>query len=473
MSPSMILLPEILLLVGALIVLFAEYLPGKDRSGAVIGTLLALASSVAVWLLPNQATLFGTMLTFDGTPSATIRSAVAGLTAVFLLWVAGNGWAGSRSRDAVSMALFASCGGMLLASVSDIVMLFMALELATMPAYVMMGYRRDDRRGLEGTLKYFLMSVLTSLLMAYGLSFVYGISGSTAYAAINLTKGGSLGLVAGMLVVLGFFAKMSAAPLHFWAPDAYEGASAPAVAYVSSIAKVAAMFAMIRFVAILMPTLHTLPFVLVLVSIFSMALGNLAALPQTDIRRIIAYSGVAHVGYLLLGLATGTPVGYAATAFYVLVYAVPSLGIMLVVGEAGPKLADVAGLVSRKPMAAWSSLVFLLSLIGIPPMAGFFGKLYLFGAALSAGAVVAVVIALLLSVVSAGYYFKVVRAMFTPGEGAPEAPAESASDEEAAYPRIAWLGNTAIALCTAATVGIGLASQPLLGLLGVAFGRVG
>ena len=471
MAPSMILLPEILLLVGALIVLFAEYLPGGDRSAAIIGTVLAAGAAKLVWVLPVKGVLFGGMLAFDGTPSAVIRSSVAALTAVFLVWIAGNGWSGTRARDAVSMVLFSSCGGMLLATVNDIVMLFMALELATMPAYVLMGYRRDDRRGLEGTLKYFLMSVLTSLVMAYGLSFIYGISGSTSYSAINLAKGGSLGLFAGMLVIVGFFAKMSAAPLHFWAPDAYEGASAPAVAYVSSVAKVAALYAMIRFIAIILPSIPALPMVLVLVSILSMALGNLAALPQTDIRRIIAYSGVAHVGYLMLGLATGTPVGYAASAFYVLVYAVPSLGIMLVVGEEGPKLADVAGLVSRKPLAAWSSLVFLLSLIGIPPMAGFFGKLYLFGAALSGGAVVAVVIALLLSVVSAGYYFKVVRAMFTPGEGAPQVPVSGASVEavEPEYPRIAWLGGLAIVLCAVATLGIGLASQPLLTLLGVAF----
>jgi NADH-quinone oxidoreductase subunit N len=315
-----------------------------------------------------------------------------------------------------------------------------------------MGYAAGSEHGIEGALKYFLLSVLTSLLMLYGLSFVFGISGSTAYAAIDLSRAGALGVVAAVLVVVGFLAKLSAAPFHFWAPDAYEGAPAVCVAFVSTVPKVAGLVALVHLFGPLSTGAGNVALVAFVAAILSMLLGNLGAYPQTDLRRLMAYSGIAHSGYLLLGVSSG-PAGLTAAVFYALAYTAPSMGIMLVASAAGPKLGDFAGLVRRKPWLALVTTVFLLSLVGIPPLAGFFGKLLLFGSALAAGQVFGVVTAVVMSVVSAGYYFRVVRPMFF------EQPV-SAEPMTLTGP-----GVIAIVGCVAVTLALGVLSSPVLAAL--------
>jgi len=455
------LLPEALVLVGALVALFGEFVPGRDRGSVLLGALLAFAAAAIVAVDAGGGSLFGGMLTFDSS-ARFVRAGVAGLTGVWLLWLSDRGIEGERSRDAAALAMFSAAGGMLLASSADLITMYMALELSTMPAYVLVGYRRGDVAGLEGALKYFLLSLLTSLIMLYGLSFLYGISGTTAFGGLTLEGAGPLGLVAGLLTLVGLFAKLSAAPFHFWAPDAYAGAPASTVAFVSTVPKIAGAVVLVRLLEVMLPGQPLLGPVVLVVSAASMLLGNLAALPQSDMRRLMAYSGVAHTGYLLLALASGTPYGYGAVLFYALAYAVPSLAVLLVVAEEGASLADLTGLASRRPPAAWAVVVWLLSLIGIPPLAGFFGKLYLFGAALDSASdpwrLSAVVLAVLMSVVSAGYYFRVIRAMFLAEEpssqAAPAAPALAA--------------HAALLVAVAATVAIGVGASPLLRLLGFA-----
>jgi len=287
-----------------------------------------------------------------------------------------------------------------------------------------MGYRRDDVRGLEGALKYFLLSMLTSLVMLYGFSFLYGLSGSTSLTEIGsmLGESGTLGLIACILSLTGVFAKLSAAPFHFWAPDAYAGAPAASVAFVSTVPKLAGAAVLVRFGAMMGPGLPMLAGVIAVVAALSMLLGNFAALTQTDLRRMMAYSGVGHSGYQLVGLAAavsyagseGASFGLAAVLFYSLAYAVPSMAILFVVADEGDLLDDLTGLSTRRPAAAWGTVVLLLSLVGIPPLGGFIGKLYLFGAGLDAGYAWLTVIGVVASVVSAGYYFRIVRAMFAP-----------------------------------------------------------
>ncbi len=470
------LLPEGLLLAGALVALFGEFLPGRDRTAALLGAGLALAAAVVAAYGAVGDTLFGGLLYFD-THARFVRVGVAALTAVWLLWFADRGIPEERGREAVALALASATGGVLLAACADLVTLFMALELSTMPAYVLMGYRRDDVRGLEGALKYFLLSMLTSLVMLYGLSFLYGISGSTAFGEIAraLPGAGTLALVAAVLTFVGVFAKLSAAPFHFWAPDAYAGAPAASVAFVSTVPKLAGAAVMVRLAAVVAPGVPQLATVVAVVAAASIVLGNLAALTQRDLKRMMAYSGVGHAGYQLVALAAAIAlvaegseaVALAAVLLYALAYAVPSMAIMFVVAEEGDALEDLAGLSERRPAAAWGVFVLLLSLVGIPPLAGFVGKLYLFGAGLSASLQWLVVVAVLGSVVSVGYYFRIVRAMFF-GSGA-DLPADAAEElaPKPDAPVASPASAAALAVSVVLTFLLGLAAGPVLRFLGV------
>ncbi|MHB9003747.1 MAG: NADH-quinone oxidoreductase subunit N [Coriobacteriia bacterium] len=483
MSGYLQLLPEGLLLVGALVALFGEFLPGRDRGAAFLGVLLATSAALLASIPGGSEFVFGGLLQFDA-QARFIRVAVAALTAVWLLWLSGRAMPGERGKEAVSMALFTATGGLLLASSNDLITLYMALELSTMPAYVLMGYRRDDVRGLEGALKYFLLSMLTSLVMLYGFSFLYGLSGSTSLPDIAgmLGASGTLGLIACILSLAGVFAKMSAAPFHFWAPDAYAGAPAASVAFVSTVPKLAGAAVLFRFGLMMAPGLPILAGVIAVVAALSMLLGNFAALTQTDMRRMMAYSGVGHSGYQLIGFAAavsyaGTEAssfGLAAVLFYALAYAVPSMAILFVVADEGNELHDLAGLSVRRPAAAWGVVVLLLSLVGIPPLGGFIGKLYLFGAGLDAGYAWLTAIGVVASVLSAGYYFRVVRAMFSaPAEENETAAGEDGSAESPELPVGGVARHTtsvAFGISVLAAIGIGLGAGPLSRALGLVVG---
>jgi proton-translocating NADH-quinone oxidoreductase chain N len=369
------LTPEALLVLAAIVALFADRL-GGDRSAAIIGSIATFAAVALVWVVPAPEIMLGGRISLAATPpTLVLRAVIAGLTGLLLIWVAARGWGGKRAREAVAMVLFASAGGMLLVSATDIVVLFVAMELSTMPSYVLAGYSRDDRRGLEGALKYFLLSVLTSLITAYGLSFVYGLSGATDYAHANISSGGVLATVAAMLVLVGLLAKLTVAPFHFWSPDAMAGAPVTSAAYISSIAKIAPMWALVRLLVDVLPTGPGLSTAILIVAVISMTLGILAALTQTDLRRMIAYSGISNAGFMMLGVAAGTAAGYAGAVLLVVFYSVSVLGLLLVVAQEGATLQDVAGLIKRRPYAAWASVAFLFSIIGFPPFIGFYGKL--------------------------------------------------------------------------------------------------
>jgi NADH-quinone oxidoreductase subunit N len=456
MSGYWLLTPEYLLLVGAVAALFGDLLPGGERSSAMLGSLIAFAAAGVAWFAGTSDPLFGGMLVLDPM-SVFARVAMAALTGTYLLWIAGRGTGSERSYEATALALFSTVGAMLMVGARDLVTLFIAIELATMPAYVLMGYRRDDDRGLEGALKYFLLSLTTSLVMLYGFSFLFGITGTTLYAGMDVTGAGVLGVLAIAFVFVGLFAKLSAAPFHYWAPDAYAGAPISSVAFVSTVPKIAGTIALVRLIEVLAPGAPQLPLLLAAVSVMSMVLGNFAAYPQRDIRRLMAYSGIAHVGYVVLALVAGTATGSAVAVFYTVAYALPSMAVVLVAGEEGAALDRLAGLANRRPWAAWSLVVFLLSLIGVPPMVGFFGKLYLFTSAFSAGYGGLVILAVVMAVVSAGYYLRMLREAFF-GENA------FASRVTRSLP-----AAIAIGLLVIATLLVGVVASPLLGYLGVSF----
>jgi NADH-quinone oxidoreductase subunit N len=457
MAGLALIAPEVILLLGALVALFADVLArGRTRAAAWAGAAAALlAAGVAAWAGQGAPALFAGQFAIDGAAQVA-RIATGVLTAVFLAWLASSGLSRGSMRTFTALVLFSALGAMLITGARDWVVLLLALETATMPAYVLMGFDRTDERSLEGSLKYFLLSMVASVLFLYGLSFIVGMSGSTAMAATRLQPG-LIGAVAAAFVVAGLLAKLSAAPFQFWAPDAYAGAPAAAVAFVSSVPKVAGLVAFARVVIVLWPQTASLSLLLSGAAVLSMLLGNLAAYPQTDLRRLMAYSGVAHAGYLLVGLASGGADGARAALVYAIAYAVPSLGVMLVVAHVGNTLGEFRGLASRRPFLAWSTLVMLLSLVGVPPLAGFIGKLYLFTAAMGSrtgSLILLVVLAVVMSAVSAGFYFRIVRAMFF----------ESAATD-VAIARVPAVAAAMVAVCVVAVITIGIVSGPLLGAI--------
>jgi NADH-quinone oxidoreductase subunit N len=300
--------------------------------------------------------------------------------------------------------------------------------------------------------------MIASALFFYGLSFVIGMSGSTALAATKMEPG-LIGAVAAAFLLAGLLAKLSAAPFQWWSPDAYAGAPAASVAFVSAVPKVAGLLAFARVVQVVAPQVPSVQLILIGGALLSMLIGNLAAYPQTDLRRLMAYSGVAHAGYLLVGLAAGGP-GLSAALLYAIAYAVPSMGVMLVVAHAGDSIVDIRGLATRMPWAAWAVVVMLLSLIGVPPLAGFIGKLALFTAALRGQLAWLAVVAVAMSAVSAGFYLRIVRAMFfekAPDGGVPAAPAA-----------VLALAKTIVVGCALATLAIGVAASPLVAAIAFA-----
>ena len=453
-----LIVPEGLLLAGALVALFSDVLlPGRERAGAWAGAAFAaLAAMASVAAGGGNVALFGGQFAVDGAAQLA-RTATLLLTAAFLVWLAGAGLKRGRVREFAALVLFASLGALLMAAARDWIVLLLALEAATMPAYVLMGFDRGDDRSLEGALKYFLLSMVASLLFLYGMSFIIGMSGSTLLQASRLQPG-MIGVVALAFVFAGLLAKLSAAPFQWWSPDAYAGAPSAAVAFVSSVPKIAGLLAFARVAAVLGPQTAATGPLLAAAAVASMLIGNLAAYPQTDVRRLMAYSGVAHAGYLLVGLAAGTAAGMQAAVFYALAYAVPSMGVMLVAAQYGDTLDGLRGLASRRPWAAWATALMLVSLVGVPPLAGFTGKLYLFTAAMRSNLVWLAVIAVVMSAVSAGFYLRIVRAMFF-------GPAQEAEPVVEGSP----VSVAVIAACALAVIVIGVASSPLLAA--ISFGR--
>lgn len=459
MNNYLLILPEVLLLLGALIAMFSDVLCKQcSRVGASIGFLFALGAAVSAACLPlvGDAGPFGSLLVYDEL-ARFARVSIAGLTAVWLLWTAGR--IDDEPKAGVSLVLFATVGALLLCEARELITVFVSLELSTLPLYVLIGYKRKDIRGLEGALKYFLLSMLTTLVTLYGMSFIYGLTGTTFYGVAHLPEMNVGILVVLGLALIGVFAKLSAAPFHFWAPDAYDGATPWAVSYVATVPKIAGVIMLARFIEAYIAPGQSLMTMIAVVAAASMIVGNLGALVQKDVRRMMAYSSIAHAGYLLIGMVIMTKLSVAVSVIYIVVYSVATMGIMLVCAEEGPAVGHFNGLASRRPFAAWATVIMLLSLIGIPPLAGFFGKLYLFTTALDHHMLALVIIAIVMSVVSAAYYLRIVYAMFF---GDPQA-------FEATYQKPALaksvIAPVAVALCLIATVGIGLGFEFVLSTL--------
>jgi NADH-quinone oxidoreductase subunit N len=324
------------------------------------------------------------------------------------------------------LILFATLGMFMMVSANDLISLYVGLELQSLSLYVVAAFRRNSTRSSEAGLKYFVLGALSSGMLLYGASLIYGFTGSTGFEtlAASFKQAGDaapgVGLVIGLVfVIAGLAFKVSAVPFHMWTPDVYEGAPTPVTAFFSVAPKIAAMALFIRvLVGPFGELVAQWQQIIILISIASMVLGALAAIWQTNIKRLLAYSSIGHVGFALIGLAAGTAAGVRGVLVYMAIYLAMNLGTFCCVlamrrnGRMVEGIDDLAGLARNQPMLAFALALLMFSMAGIPPLAGFFGKLYVFLAAVDAGLYTLAIIGVLASVVGAFYYLRIIKLMY-------------------------------------------------------------
>ena len=445
--------PEAIVAVTALAVLGVGLASTRASGICSFAATLGLALAIgAVMILPQHATLFHGMLVI--TPLTSLFKIICLALAFFTVLLARSDRSSRNPGEYLALLLLATIGLLLLVGTEELLMIFIGLELTSLSLYVMTAFDKTEVRSAEAGLKYFLFGSTASAFTLFGLSFIYGMSGTTGLAAIGqrlATQPMQPLLFVGIVMTLvGLAFKIAAAPFHLWAPDAYQGAPVPSAAFIASGSKVASFVVLGKIVLVGFAPVHGSAAwhamiagwspVLAALAALSIVIGNLVALVQTNVRRLLAYSAVAHAGYTLLGLVAGGRDGFSATLFYTTVYAFTLVGAFGVVGlvrreTGGDDLTNFSALSSRSPLLAGCMAIFLLSLAGLPPLAGFFGKFYLFSVALRAGAnhglLWLVALALLGSFISLYYYLIVLKVIFVDEKPQPEtSPARSSFGED-------------------------------------------
>jgi NADH-quinone oxidoreductase subunit N len=418
-------LPELQLAISGLVILIFGVLQKRDSSLAcTILTLFALAAAAVLVVMTPDAGGFGGLFVSDAFARYAKYLILAGTALSLVLSLDYNALQKISRFEFPVLMLFSTVGMMVMASSSNLMTLYMGLELQSLSIYVLAAFARDDVRSSEAGLKYFVLSGLASGLLLYGISLTYGFSGSMDFGhiaqAVTNPDGVSTGLVVGIaFVIAGLAFKLSAVPFHMWTPDVYQGAPTPVTAFMSTAPKVAPFVILLR--------VMTGPFghvtvewqpIIVLIAIASMLLGSFAAIAQTNIKRLMAYSSIGHMGYALIGLAAGTESGVRGVLVYLLTYVVMSAGAFACIiamrrrGLAVEKISDLGGLAKNDLPLALLMAIFMFSMAGIPPMAGFFGKFLVFRAAIDANLWALAIIGVLTSVVGCFYYLRVIKVMF-------------------------------------------------------------
>ena len=424
MTDLILLLPELVLVGAALALIVVARHVQSAQSAAMWVVVAAVAAVCSGWAFPSggPSAGFGGTIAGDGYAQFfnVLFAAIAALAA--LLSVRHLNSEHVRPAEFFALVLLATTGMMLAASALDLLIVYLGLELMTLCSYVLVGITRNKAISNEAAIKYFLLASFASALLLYGISLSYGVTGATDYVAIaSAVSEGSLGqhpllLVGVALVAVGLAFKIAAVPFHSWAPDAYQGASAPVAAFLAAGSKAAGLAALGRVCLVAFaPELRIWSVILIGLSALSMAAGSLLALSQTNMKRLLAYSSIAHAGYALLGLIPGTPSGASATMTYAFVYAFMTLGafgVVIGLGERGEDLAGYKGLASTAPGTAALMFLFLLSLTGIPPTAGFAAKFAVILSVVRGCHVGLAVLAVACSVVSAFFYLRVAVFMY-------------------------------------------------------------
>ncbi|WP_306117928.1 MULTISPECIES: NADH-quinone oxidoreductase subunit NuoN [unclassified Roseitalea] len=431
--------PELIIAVGAMALLMVGVFARKDRANAIVTSLtVALLIAAAGWMVfftPLGPAFAGAHL---HDPFALFMKFLV-LTGSAVALVMSVGFAREEKFDRFEFPILialATLGMMLMVSSNNLLSLYMALELQSLSLYVIAAINRDSVRSTEAGLKYFVLGALSSGMMLYGISLVYGFTGHIGFAEISAAIAGqerSLGLLFGLVFLLaGLAFKISAVPFHMWTPDVYEGAPTPVTAFLAAAPKMAAMALVVRAVmGAFQPVTADWQQIVVFISISSMALAAFAAIGQRNIKRLMAYSSIGHMGYALVGLAAGTVAGVQGVMLYMAIYLAMTLGTFAFILAMRRKdegnveqISDLAGYAANNPLMATILTALMFSLAGIPPLAGFWAKWYVFLAAVEAGLWPLVIIGVLSSAVAAYYYLRIVKIMwFDAPEGRFVAPA--------------------------------------------------
>ena len=425
-------IPEIFLAcVGMGLLMVGVFRRGEPEASHLVWPLAVMALVVAIFLLlvddTERAVTFGGQFVTDG--FAVYLKVLALIGAALCLMMS----PGFMQREGIErfeypvLLLFTTVGMLLMISANSLLALYIGLELHSLPLYVMTAFHRDQTRSTEAGLKYFVLGALASGLLLYGCSLVYGFTGTLSFEGLaqvfraeetgaTISTGALIGLV---FIAAGLAFKLAAVPFHMWTPDVYEGAPTPVTVFLAAASKVAAIGLTLR--VLYQPFGEWAPEwqqIVVFIAIASMLLGSFAAIGQTNIKRLLAYSGIGHIGFALVGFAAGTQVGVYSVLVYMAIYMIMTIGAFGCVlamrrhGHAVETIDDLAGLGRNQPLLAASLAIFMFSMAGIPPLAGFFAKVYVFFAAIQADLVPLAVIGLLASVVGAYYYIRVVKVMY-------------------------------------------------------------
>jgi NADH-quinone oxidoreductase subunit N len=460
-----IVLPEMIVIGTALVVLLADlFLPEDNKRPLAFlgtaGTLLALFATVSLGYGSHEYGFSG-MVANDGLAWFTNVSILCATAMVLLMSTSYGEWEGTQKGEFHSLILLSASGMMLMARGTDLMTVFLGLETLSIPIYVLVGFHRNRFRSIEGSLKYFLLGAFGAAFFLYGTALLYAAVGSTkiptiATAACDTARCTSPLFLAGVgFLLVGLAFKVSLAPFHMWTPDAYEGAPSLVTAFMSAAVKAAAFAVLLRVLFFLLPSMSdVLVPVLWVLTVLTMTVGNLSALLQDNLKRMLAYSSIAHAGYVMVGVLSGDVLGAQAALFYLFVYAfmnIGAFGVFMVIADRedeGYHIESVSGIGFRYPVLGALGTLFLVSLAGIPPTAGFIGKFYLFSAAVKNGYFWLAILGVLNSAASIYYYLRVVVYMyFRP------AAAEASMPRP---PRMAY----SVALCSAAAVILVLGIMP-------------
>jgi len=414
-------LPEIILALGAMaLLMLGAY---RERSTAIVNVcaiLLLVAAGCIAWLIPNGRAFNGSFIVDDFARYMKILACLGSASALVMSLDYMTAEREQKFEYAV-LILLSTVGMGMLISAGDLIALYLGLELMSLALYVVAASSRDNVRSTEAGLKYFVLGALSSGMLLYGCSLIYGFTGNVSFTGIAKASGeGGLGLIFGLVFLLaGFCFKVSAVPFHMWTPDVYEGAPTPVTAFFAAAPKIAAMAIFARATISAFPGItHQWQQIVVFVSIASMVLGAFAAIGQRNIKRLMAYSSIGHMGFALIGLAAGTAEGIQGVLVYMAIYLTMTVGTFAVILSMRrpegmvEQISDLSGLSRTNPALAFFLAMLLFSLAGIPPLAGFFAKYYVFLGAIKAGLYGLAVIGVLASVVGAYYYLLIVKVMY-------------------------------------------------------------
>ncbi len=472
------ILPEGIVTVTLLLVLIGDLIFGRKSATslaylAVMGLFGAVVALFYSWDNPDITSFLGAF-TGDNL-SIVFRAIIALSTAItILLSIAYIENTGTSLAEFIGIMLTATLGGMLLCGASELVMVFVSLEMLSISSYLMTGYMKRDPRSNEASLKYLLIGAASSAIFLYGSSLLYGLSGGITNineigAVLQAGEGlESLGLaIALVFMIAGIAFKISAVPFHQWTPDVYEGSPTPVVAFLSVGSKAAGFAIAIRLlVTVFASVTEQWHFIFTALAILSMVLGNVVALAQTSMKRMLAYSSIGQAGFVMIGLVASSTAGYSSMIFYLFIYLFMNLGafacvILFSLRTGTDKISDYAGLYQKDPLLTLGLSLCLLSLGGIPPLAGFFGKIYIFWAGWQAGLYSLVLVALVTSVISIYYYIRVVKMMVVK-------ETQEMSEVVKNYPPVRWSGmgmrpiQVSLVVLIIATSLIGILSNPVV-----------